>query len=596
MANSSVNLVALDFDGLKQSLKSHLRSQPRFQDYNFDGSNLTVLLDVLAYNSYLNSFYLNMISSEMFLDSAQLRDSVVSHAKELNYLPRSFRSAVANVNLTITPSVSTTSVIIPAKTSFTSRLGSNTYNFVTSEAVAIVESSNGSFIANNVSLYEGSYVTDTFVKNNIVTNQRYVLTNPNIDTTSLEVTVSEDSGSATLVHTQAFSLFGLTPNSYVFFVQAAENDQYEIIFGDNLTGRTPKNGAIIDVTYRVCNGELPNGADTFVNNSAIDGHANVAIVMNTPADTGTVSEGIDSIKFNAPRSFQAQERAVTEDDYRFLLQREYPEIQAISVYGGEKEDPPQYGKVFIAIDVKDSDGVSESSKRVYNRYLEDKVPLGVTTEILTPSFVYLSVESTVKYNYNITTLSDNQIKTKVLNTVSLFNDTYLNDFNTTFRYSNFVTAIDGSDTSIVNNDTEVVPYVKLSPVTGSPTNFNINFNAEVLITTPTQNTHLTSAERGLYSTTFIYQGLSCQMEDDGEGLVRIVKINDDGTHTEVVNIGTIDYVTGKIIISALNVSSYSGSGIKLFIKPVSKDYTVSLRNVLVINPSDINVTMLPIRS
>jgi hypothetical protein len=596
MANSSVNLVNLDFDSIKASLKSHLRSQSRFQDYDFEGSNMSVLLDVLAYNSYLNSFYLNMISSEMFLDSAQLRDSVVSHAKELNYLPRSFRSAVANVNISITPSTPVSSVVIPAKTTFTSRLGANNYNFVTSEAIALTAASSGTFTATNVNLYEGSYVTDTFVKNGVDSNQRFVLTNPNIDTTSIEVLVSEDSGSSNLVYTQAFSLYGLSTNSYVFFVQGAQDDTYEVMFGDGFTGRPPKSSAIIEISYRVCNGELPNGADTFVNNSSIDGHSNVTITLNTAATSGSISESLDSIKFNAPRSFQTQERAITENDYKFLLQREFPEIQAISVYGGEKEDPPQYGKVYLAIDIEGADGISDSKKQVYNAYLEDKVPLGFTTEIVSPSFVFLDVDSIVKYNYNITTLSDNQIKTRVLNAISLFNVNNLNDFNTTFRYSKFVAAIDESDNSILNNDTIVTPFIRLTPITFTPSSFSLNFNTEILITTPTTDTHPASSERGVYSTNFVYQGFTCQLEDDGIGNIRIMKINTDATHTKITNVGTVDYNSGKIIITGLNVSSYAGSGIKLYVKPVSFDYTVSLRNILTINPSDINVTMVPIRS
>jgi hypothetical protein len=341
---------------------------------------------------------------------------------------------------------------------------------------------------------------------------------------------------------------------------------------------------------------LPNGADTFVNNSSIDGHSNVTITLNTAATSGSISESLDSIKFNAPRSFQTQERAITENDYKFLLQREFPEIQAISVYGGEKEDPPQYGKVYLAIDIEGADGISDSKKQVYNAYLEDKVPLGFTTEIVSPSFVFLDVDSIVKYNYNITTLSDNQIKTRVLNAISLFNVNNLNDFNTTFRYSKFVAAIDESDNSILNNDTIVTPFIRLTPITFTPSSFSLNFNTEILITTPTTDTHTASSERGVYSTNFVYQGFTCQLEDDGIGNIRIMKINTDATHTKITNVGTVDYNSGKIIITGLNVSSYAGSGIKLYVKPVSFDYTVSLRNILTINPSDINVTMVPIRS
>lgn len=595
MANSSINLVDLDFNSLKSSLKSYLSSQAKFQDYNFDGSNMSVLLDVLAYNTYLNTFYMNMVASEMFLDTAQLRDSIVSHAKELNYVPRSFRSAQANVNISITPSTNVSSVVIPAKTGFTSRVGSNTFNFVTSESIAITTSSNGVYYANNTTLFEGSYVTDTFVKNSAIENQRFVLNNPTIDTTSIEITVSENSGANVYTYVQAFSLFGVVSNTNVFFVQPAENEQYEVVFGDNTSGRIPLDGAIVEITYRLGNGELPNGADTFVNNSSIDGHSNVAITVNSEAVNGSVSESNTSIKFNAPRSFQTQERAITESDYEILLTREFPEIQAISVYGGEKESPPQFGKVFISIDIENSDGIPEIKRNIYNNYLSDKVPLGIVTEIVNPDFVFLKVDTFANYNFNITTLSENQLTTKVLTTISNYNDTYLNDFNASFLYSNFVTAIDNTDNSIINNDTVVIPYYLLTLETGVNTDFTFSFGAEILITTPSDQSHSIIAERGVFSSTFIFDGLNCQLEDDGIGNIRIVRVTSTNV-VEKLKVGTISYSTGDVTISKLNVESFTGSGIKLFAKIVSQDYKSSFRNILKIKPEDISVTMVPKKS
>ena len=595
MANSSINLVDLDFNSLKSSLKSYLSSQAKFQDYNFDGSNMSVLLDVLAYNTYLNTFYMNMVASEMFLDTAQLRDSIVSHAKELNYLPRSFRSAQANVNISITPSTNVSSVVIPANTGFTSRVGSNTFNFVIGESIAITTSSNGVYYANNTTLFEGSFVTDTFVKNSAIENQRFILNNPTIDTTSIGITVSENSGANVYTYVQAFSLFGVVSNTNIFFVQPAENEQYEVVFGDNTSGRTPLDGAIVEVTYRLCNGELPNGADTFVNNSSIDGHSNVAITVNSEAVNGSVSESNTSIKFNAPRSFQTQERAITESDYEILLTREFPEIQAISVYGGEKESPPQFGKVFISIDIENSDGIPEIKRNIYNNYLSDKVPLGIVTEIVNPDFVFLKVDTFANYNFNITTLSENQLTTKVLTTITNYNDTYLNDFNASFLYSNFVTAIDNTDNSINNNDTVVIPYYLLTLKTGVSTDFTFSFGAEILNTTPSDQTHSITADRGVFSTTFVLDGLNCQLEDDGIGNIRIVRISSTNV-VEKLKVGTISYSTGDVTISRLNVESFAGSGIKLYAKIVSQDYTSSFRNILKIKPEDITVTMVPKKS
>lgn len=594
MANSSINLVDLDFNALKTSFKDYLASQARFKDYNFEGSNISVLLDVLAYNTYLNSFYLNMVASEMFLDTAQLRDSVVSHAKELNYMPRSFRSAYANVNIAITPSTTVDSVVIPSKTGFTARLGPQTYNFVTNESFAIVTSSNGVFYANNVTLYEGSYITDTYVKNTGIQNQRFVLSNPNVDTSSIEITVTENSGADVYSYVQSYSMFGLSSNSNIFFVQGAENNQYEVVFGDDISGRRPLDGAAIEVTYRISNGELPNGADNFINNSSIDGHSDVAITLNQEAINGSVSETIDSIKYNAPRSFQSQERAVTESDYKTLLLREFPEIQAISVYGGEKEEPPQYGKVFVSVDITNSEGVPDIYKTLYKNYLQDKVPLGITVDVVNPDFVYLDVDSTVNYDYNSTTLSAEEIKTLVTQSIVTYNDTYLNDFNAKFRYSNFVSYIDKVTPSIINNDTVCTPFFILNPVLSVNNDFARSFGAEILITTPTTKSHDILTDRGVYSTNFVYDGLRCQLEDDGAGNMRIVRVTTT-SHIEVVKVGTVDYTTGTIIIGNFNVSSYTGNGIKLYAKLVTRDFQSNLKYILTINTGSINVTVNPAR-
>ena len=264
-SSTNINLIGLDFETLKSNLKNYLKNNSSFKDYNFEGSNMSVLIDLLSYNTYLNSFYTNMVASEMFLDSAQLRDSIVSHAKELNYLPRSYTSARATVDIAITPSQSVSSVLIPRGTSFTSRVGSSIFSFVTNENIVInTPDDDATYRAKDVLLYEGSYVTDTFVFSAEQTNQRFVLSNPTIDISSISVTVVEDSGSSILSYSKASSLFGVTNKSTIYFIQPAENQQYEIVFGDDIFGRKPKNNSALVVQYRISSGELPNGASTFV--------------------------------------------------------------------------------------------------------------------------------------------------------------------------------------------------------------------------------------------------------------------------------------------------------------------------------------------
>lgn len=383
MANTSIDLVGLDFTTIKSNLKTYLKNNSAFKDVDFEGSNINVLIDLLSYNTYLNSFYTNMVASEMFLDSAQLRDSVVSHAKSLNYTPRSFVSSKADIQLNITPSTTVSNIVVPKGTSFTSRVGSNTYTFSTDSNLILNSSVGGTFSA-NVELYEGFYVTDTFVFNYSNTSQRFILSNPTIDTTSLSVTVIEDNGDSTLSFSKAENLVGITSTSKTYFLQAAENQQYEIVFGNNVFGRKPKDGSVVIAEYRNCSGELSNGASLFRNDGNIDGHSNVSIVTINNSSGGSVSEDIESIRFNASRNFQIQSRAVTSTDYESILKSNFPEIESISAYGGEELIPPKFGKVYIAVDIQNADGVPLNRIRAYSQFLKDKTPLSIDTVFITP--------------------------------------------------------------------------------------------------------------------------------------------------------------------------------------------------------------------
>lgn len=317
--NSSIILTELDFNNLKESLKSSMKSQGAFKDYDFEGSSLNVLLDVLSYNSYLNTFYLNMVGSEMWMDSAQMRDSVVSHAKDLNYLPRSFISAEAIINFSATPDGSNqSSIVIPKGTSFTGRAGQDSYSFTTDKN-QVVYSKSGKYVAEGISLFEGNYVTESFVIDNSIESQSFKISNKNVDTRSITVTVIEDNGATVLEYLQAKSLFDLNDQSKAFFIQCAASEYYEIIFGDGVVGRKPKDNSVVILDYRVSNGELPNGINNFKLDSALSGADKIEIDVIQSAAGGLISEDINSIKFNAPRAFTTQERAVTAEDYENLL-------------------------------------------------------------------------------------------------------------------------------------------------------------------------------------------------------------------------------------------------------------------------------------
>jgi hypothetical protein len=594
MANTSIDLVGLDFQTIKTNLKTYLKNNTAFKDVDFEGSNINTLVDLLSYNTYLNSFYTNMVASEMFIDTAQLRDSVISHAKSLNYTPRSFVSASAEIGLTVTPSSPTTNIVIPKGTTFTSRVGSNTYTFSTSSNEVINTSNNGVFTA-NIMLYEGTYIADSFTMNYSNTSQRFVLSNPTIDTGSVSVTVIEDGGSTTLAYTKTETLIGLTSLTRAYFVEAAENQQYEVRFGDNVFGRKPRDGSVVVVEYRTSSGELPNGASTFLNDGNIDTHANVSISTISSATGGAINETIESIRYNAPRNFQVQGRAVTATDYETILKANFGDIQSISAYGGEDLVPPQFGKVFISVDVQNADGTPANRIKTFSDFIKDKTPLTVDVVFVDPQFMYVRVISDIKYNVNATTKLSSDIRTAVLSKISAHNTTNLEGFKKTVYYTKLTKDIDSADDSIISNDTEIRAIKIFTPLTNTDQSFEINFGftfqAETGVTLSTAEYHYGHT---VQSSPFTYDGNRSILVDDTRGIVYVAKLT--GGIVEIKkNIGLVDYTNGIVTIQNLNVSEYEGVGIKIYARSNAKDFSSSKNVILAIKDEDVTVTVTPVK-
>ncbi len=594
MANNSIDLVGLDFATLKNNLKTFLKNNTQFKDINFEGSNINVLLDLLAYNTYLNGFYTNMVASEMFLDTSQLRDSIVSHAKELNYTPRSFSSSKATITINITPTTSVGAISIPKYTTFTSRVGSNTYTFSTDDSLIITNSNNGVF-STTTDVYEGLIVSETFVMNQSNTSQRFVLSNPTIDVESINVNVYEDSGQTVIPYTKSQKLIGITSTSKVFFIQAAENNQYELVFGDGVFGRRPKDGSNIVVKYRASSGELPNGASIFTADGSIDGHSNVSVVTLSSASLGSVAETVESIRFNAPRNFQVQDRAVTASDYEVLLKTRYPEIQAISVYGGEDASPPQFGKVFISVDVANATGASLSSKLAYKEYILDKTPLSVDVDFVDLDFMYVQVTSDVQYNINTTVKTSADIRTLVQGAISSYNTTNLNDFKSTLYYSNLVKQIDQCDPSVVSNDTSVTAIRRINPALNQPVNVLVDFQNPLAINT-TLRTQQTDQHYGhtITSTQFLYNNVYCILVDDALGNVFVSARSGDFI-TVLKQVGTVNYQNGLLQLNGLNIADYTGDSLKIFARTKSKNISCFRNTILIIDNNDVSVTVTGVK-
>lgn len=600
MANTSIELVGLDFNSIKTNLKTYLKNNSAFKDVDFEGSNINVLIDLLSYNTYMNSFYTNMVASEMFIDTAQLRDSIVSHAKMLNYTPRSFVSSKATIEVTISPSSNITNVVIPKATTFTSRVGSNTYTFSTNENLVLTNPNNNIF-KTNLDLYEGNYVTDSFVVNYSNTSQRFVLSNPTIDINSLSLTVVEDGGNTYLDYIKTETLIGINSSSQVYFVQGAENQQYEVVFGDGTFGRTPKDSSIVIAEYRISSGELPNGASVFINDGSIDGHSNISIVTITNSSGGSINESTESIRKNAPRHFQTQGRAVTTTDYETLLSINFPEIENISAFGGDELDPPQFGKVYIAVDVSNVQGTPYNRLKAYSDFIKDKTPVSIDVVFIDPEFIYLKIDCEVTYNVNSTNKLSNDIKSLVSSKISQFNIDKVNSFNKTFYYSKLVKEIDNADTSILGNDTDFRVIKKIVPQLAREQSLKIEFGlpfeqesgVDVRVDGGDELHYGHSISSSAFSINDNPNNRYIFM-DDSRGILYLGK--QTGSIVEIASIvGTVNYLEGIVIVNNITFGSYEGSGVKIYARALSKNISVSRNKIISIIDEDVNITVIPLK-
>lgn len=599
MANTSISLVGLDFSTIKENFKQYLKSQPLFKDYDYEGSNINVLLDVLSYNTYMNSFYLNMVANEMFIDSAKLRESIISRAKELNYVPSSFSSSRALVYLILETDPGVSAITIPKGSEIIGKIDSDSFVFSPDENIT-VSGANSQFISDAFYIYEGNYTQDVFIMDYSDENQKFIMSNPTIDTSSLTVTVVEDDGTI-LQYERATSLFEKDFSSKIFFLQASRDERYEIQFGDSVIGRKPKDGAVITCDYRVTKGQLPNGISEFKDSGeieSIDGVTDVKIITVQPSAEGQISESTESIKLNAPIAFSTQERAITALDYENILKSNFNEINTVKAYGGEDLDPPEYGKIFLSIDLKDVDGLPDKRKQQYYDFLKPRSSLSLDIFFVDPEYIYIEIDTIVRYNVNLTNLSSESVKTVIANAIDRFNTNQLDKFGVTFRYSNFVREIDSADSSILSNDTGTKLFKYITPKVNIPTNYRIDFYQPLRNDFSNKiSVHPKNYIATLTSDEFVYEGLLVSLEDDGEGNIVIIKEEGD-SHVEIINAGTIDYDKGTIILNQLSISPAPNSGGRFKVKVLgrTRDLYSNLNTILSIRQQDLNITIIPERA
>jgi hypothetical protein len=603
-ANSSLSLVSLDFDNVKSSLKQYLKSQSVFRDYDFDGSNMNVLLDVLSYNTFMNAFYLNMAASEGFLDSAQLRSSVISHAKELNYTPRSARSSEGVVNVTFTVvSGNTNAFEIPKGTQFSGTNSNGGFTFVTSESHTLTSASN-IFVMNDLSIYEGSYINETFTVDNSIESQKFILSNPDVDTTSISVTLIEDDGATLTDFSQALNLYGLNANSNVYFVQSTLDGYYEIVFGDGTFGRLPKNNASILVTYRVTNGDAANQIQTFTIDRDLGTFNSVSVnslvTTVSPSSDGATVETIESIRYRAPRHYQTQDRAITTNDYANMIYENYPEIKAVNVYGGETVfGSVEYGKVFISPVSYSGATITNSLKTNIINYLSNKNSVGITPVIVDPNFIYIVPTITAYVDFNKTTMSPADVKSLLLTSVSTFNSTYLQDFNTAFRYSKFVSELNDADISIASIQVQNLVKKVETPALNVKSTINFDFHQEISPGTISSGNFLLSDGLTYSLTDFNPNNVTFTQQIVGNGIqvtnssnVIYLKLNDPTKQT-YVPAGTVDYTNGKIAISSVTIADFLGSpGIALSAETLSDDIYGLKNDLIEIDINNISIQVV----
>jgi len=598
ITTSKLNITELDFDDIKSNLKTFLRSQNELTDYDFEGSALSVLVDVLSYNTHYLAYYLNMVANEMFLDSAANRDSVVSLAKSLGYIPKSQTGASAIVTLNITKSVSDTNpVTIPQYTTFTTTDISDgtVYTFYTLESYVTptVTAASTSRTITGVSITEGKKYTHQWIANTNNLEQKFVIPNTKVDTSTLIVKVKDNPGSVTsTVYTKYDNIQSLNSTSTTYFIQEAYDQKYEIYFGDDVMGKSAQDGNVIDIEYLTTNGSSANklGKDdsttarTF-SASSVSGVTSIDVAVTSVASGGADIQSISNIKFNAPKWFQTQGRAVTADDYKSIVLADFSNADSVISYGGEVADPPQYGKVFIVVKPKSGLTLTSADKsNIVDTILKSKKVASITPEVLDPDYTYINVTSTVNYNPNISTNPEGTIKNMVTSSISDYSSGSLSSFDNSFRYSNLTSDIDKTDTAILSNTTKIKLRKQVTPNTDSALSdtFDLKYSS-VLV------------EGGLTSDTFkIYDNSSTlAFGDDSLGTVFLYDTSVGKTSPVVSNAGTIDYITGKIILASINVQTIiSGNTyIDVYAEIDEIDVKPTKGQILKIESTDISVTL-----
>ena len=585
-----IEITDLDFDTVKANFKTFLSQQNSFTDYNFEGSGMSVLMDLLAYNTHYLAFHANMLANEMFIDTALTRSASVSHAKALGYMPSSVKSSYATVDVTVKGvPTSQKTLVMSAGTIFTTTVDSVSYNFVTIGDYTAA-SDTGTFVFTGVKIYEGTRIRYTYTVDSSNLEQQFIIPSASADTNTLVVSVQASSSDITTeVYTLNTDYATLDSTSLKYFLQEVEDGKYEVYFGDGVTGKKPIDGNIVILDYVVTNGSLADGANLFTPASSVGGYSNVTALATASASGGGEAETVDSIKFNAPLKYATQGRAVTPDDYKAIVPSVYTNIKSIQCWGGEDNDPPIYGKVYVAIRPNTGTSLTTTTKNSIVTSLKKYNVASIVPEIVDAEILYLVLGVTAKYNSTMTEKSKSDIKALVETTVSTFNTNNLQKFDSVFRHSNFVKDIDETDTSILSSTATLKLKRVVTPTLNAITKYTVSFNNAVYH--PAMNWSQTVVE----STGFYLSGNTNEqfIDDDGNGNLRTFYLL-GGTTKTITNAqaGTINYNTGEVVMTSFNITSASNADgtIDVTVKPDSNDVIPVRQQIIEIDTVATTVT------
>jgi len=595
MSNHKLVVSDYDFDAIKTNLKSFLQGQTQFQDYDFEGSSLNILLDILSYNTHYLAYLANMSTNELYLDSADIRNNIVSLAKMIGYTPSSPRAPMASIDVTLNNATGT-SVTMNKGTVFATTVNDTSYQYVTNSDFTITPVA-GVYKFSNLPIYEGTLVTFKYTVDTTDVDQKFIIPSAKADTSTLLVKVQNSSADTT---TETYSLAGgynnVTATSKVYFIQEGQDGKYEIYFGDGVNGASLADGNIVILEYIVTNIEDSNGASSFSLSGNIGGFTNVTISTVSSSQGGANSETDESIRLNAPLQYAAQDRAVTTTDYETLVKSIYPNALSVSAWGGEDDETPRYGIVKIGIKAASGSTLTETTKQNIVNKLKPYNVASVSPQIVDPETTSVLLTSTVKYNTVTTTKSNDTLKSEIITAITNYNTNTLQKFDSIYRHSKLTGLIDNVDVSILSNITTIKIRKSFTPILSSSEKYNIYFRNALF---NPHSGHNTAAGGILSSTGFKVTGSDFEMflDDDGQGNVRRYYLA-SGIRTYANDTqGTIDYATGEIALNSLNVASISNirgatsTVVEITVTPDSNDIVPVRDQIVEIDVANSGITV-----